>query len=138
MAVRLTAFPKHHHFTGYDLHGGMLDAFLVFPTPGLQPPFDVDLLSFNEVLFTDLGQVAPGDHIEPLSFGMAFTISGVPGSAGGNSKCCHRSSGWGVSHFRVAPQVTDHHYFVQSTTHAALLVGKEKSKPSVELTIQLQ
>ena len=115
------AIAEHHHFFGNDLHGGMLDAFFIFPATGLETAFDINLLAFDQILFANLSQVTPGDDIEPLGFGMTFAVDGIPGAAGGDGEGGYGATGGRVTHFRVASQVTNDHDFIQSTAHIMLL-----------------
>jgi hypothetical protein len=84
--IGLAAFTEDHHLVGYDLNGGVLYAFLVFPPSGLQAAFNINLLALGQVLFTNFSQISPSDDIEPLGFGVAFAIRAIPGSAGGDGE----------------------------------------------------
>jgi len=44
----------------------MSAAEVVFPTPGLQSPFDVYLLAISEAIPANLCQRTPGDDVEPF------------------------------------------------------------------------
>ena len=91
---------QHHHFIGNDLHAGMLLAFLVIPAAGLQPSFNIDLLAFDEILFADLGQVAPGHDVEPFGLGMAFAVGAIPRTADSHGEGGHRADPMACSAFR--------------------------------------
>ncbi len=41
---------EHNHLVGNNLGSVSFDAVLVFPIPGLNPPFDIDLFTFCQVL----------------------------------------------------------------------------------------
>jgi len=44
---------------------------------------EIAILAFRKFLAADLGQISPGDHIEPFRFLATFTIRSNPGTAGG-------------------------------------------------------
>jgi hypothetical protein len=92
--ITFPAFAEHHHFTGHNFDTGMLGPFCVFPTAGLKATFNVNLLAFGQVLFADLSQVTPGDHIKPFCFCMPLAVSGVPTAAGGYCKGGYGPAGW--------------------------------------------
>ena len=91
--VGITAISEHHHFIRHDFDAGMFLAFFIVQAPGLEPALDVNLLSFGEILFTDLREVAPGNYIEPFGFRVTLSISTIPGSAYGYCVRGHRPAG---------------------------------------------
>src|SRR5262249_62269840 len=64
---------KHDHVARPDLGSRSLDAFLIVPFAGLQSTFDVDLLSFGQILIADFSQTVPHHHIVPFGFLLALT-----------------------------------------------------------------
>ena len=72
--VVVFAVSEHHHFIGNNLNAGVLCAFLVVPAAGLQASFNVDLLTLGEILLAYLGEVTPGNNIEPFRFAVPFSV----------------------------------------------------------------
>jgi hypothetical protein len=56
-------------------------SIVVFPTAGLQPTLDINLLTLSQLLAAYFSQIPPGNNIEPFGFFTAFPIWGNPGPA---------------------------------------------------------
>jgi len=72
---------QHRHVGGNDL------CFVVgspvrFPLASLQLAFDVDLLTFRQVLTTDLGELLPGNDVVPLGALLLIAALVLPGLIG--------------------------------------------------------
>jgi hypothetical protein len=105
-------FSKDHHIVGNNFDTGMFDTFTIIPAAGLKPAFDVDLLTFTQMLAAYFRQVAPGNDVEPLCLSPFLSVSRIPGTACCDRKSGDRSSRWGITHLRVTSQVANDHYFI--------------------------
>src|SRR5436189_689606 len=97
----------------------MLLAVRALPRAGLQSAFDVNAFAFAQVLVATLREFAPGDDVEPFSFFTSLAFTRQPRAVDRQAEGSHGPAVRRVAHFRVATQVADQHYFVQTASHAA-------------------
>jgi hypothetical protein len=65
---------ENDHLVGHHLGSEVSLAIVILPTPSLEPPLNVDLLASAEMLIAYLGEVPPGNYVEPLCLLASLTI----------------------------------------------------------------
>jgi len=107
------AAAQHLHLVGDDFGGVSILAVLPLPFARFDAAFYVDGAAFAQVFSGDFSQ-AVVEH-DAMPFGFFAALAGVfvfPLRAGGDGDIADGGSIGAVTHFRVAPQVTDENRFV--------------------------
>jgi hypothetical protein len=69
---------QHYHVVRYDFDRSSFVAFLIFPFPALNTPFDEYLLPFAQVLSAHLTKTTPGDYPMPFCSLLVIAILITP------------------------------------------------------------
>src|SRR5438270_13358133 len=97
----------------------MLLAVQALPRAGLQSSFDVNAFAFAQILVAALREFAPGDDVEPFSFLTSLAFAAQPGAVDSQAKGGHRPAIGRITHFRIATEIANQHYFIETARHVA-------------------
>jgi hypothetical protein len=80
------------------LHG------VLFPSAGLELPFDISQMTFGQILHTDLGEATPRDNRVPVGFRVLLVDFVAPGTYGCQAKLCYGRAVRQKACLRVFPE----------------------------------
>src|SRR5687768_4855724 len=120
-APAAAAATQERHAIGFDFGRVLLVAVLVVPLSGLQPPFDVDLLPFDEIFLEALGLFAPQDDPVPLGLLLLLALLVAPRLGGRHVEGGHGRTARGEAELRVTPEIANQNGLVHASHFRAVL-----------------